>query len=332
MAQKLFLVDLNLNGNQLKNVALEVLASAPETHLVNGRAYFDSTDQKVKVYDAVNSRWDTVLRVRDVATTVAAGNTNPVSSDAVASAIAGLSGAMHFIAVLDSTEETFAAALAAYKAEHTSYVEAAGDVMIWGIKEFVYNGSSWQEIGDETIVVTSFGGAVGAITVRGSQSTTGSVNLSMSGNELQATLVMPIASDILMTGYAKASAEAAVAGTDTVSQAIGKVEYKVDTLKEAVLENEETTAQALNDLNDRIEGLTIPAKYVTTITSDGGTHNTTITAATHGCGTDPVVTCYYDGSEVIIDKAINGSGDITISWAAATVVSVEHPIKVVIMG
>lgn len=62
----------------------------------------------------------------------------------------GTPGAMHFIAVLDSTAETFAAALAAYKASHTSYVEASGDVMSWKVKEYVYNGSQWQELGDET--------------------------------------------------------------------------------------------------------------------------------------------------------------------------------------
>jgi hypothetical protein len=331
MARKLFLVDLDLNGNKLKNVALEALASAPETFLSAGRAYYDSEAGAVKVYDG--SAWQTMLKVSDVAQAVTAGSSAPVSSGAVASAIAGLSGAMHFIAVLDSTTyDTFAGALAAYKAAHTSYAEAAGDVMVYGIKEYVYDGSQWCELGDETMVVMSFGGATGAITVRGSQSATGKVNLSMSGNELQAELVMPIASDILMTGYVKAQAEAAVAGTDTVAEAIGKVEFKVDYLKEAVLENEETTAQALNDLNTRINAIVVPGKYVGSITSDDGTHAVTIAASTHECGTDPVTCVYYDGSQVIIDQSIDASGNVTLSWAAGTTVSAEHPLKVVIMG
>jgi hypothetical protein len=240
--------------------------------------------------------------------------------------ISGIAGGMHFISVLPVVEgQDFAGALAAYKAEHTSYLETAGDIFIWGTKEYIYSGSAWQELGDEANVVVSLGGANGVITLLNGQSATGSVNLTMVNGQLQANLVMPVASDIAMTGYAKAQTAADVAANDTVSTAIGKIEKKME-------ENEETTSAALNDLNRRIIDLVIPVKYVTTISSDSGSHSATITAATHGCGTEPLVTVYYDGSQVIIDQSINANGDVTLAWAAGTTISAEHPLKVVILG
>lgn len=43
--QQLFLLDINLNGNQIKNVALEQLSSAPEVAV--GRMYYDTTKKAI---------------------------------------------------------------------------------------------------------------------------------------------------------------------------------------------------------------------------------------------------------------------------------------------
>lgn len=50
MSKKLFLVDIDLNGNQLLNAAVENLATAPENP-VPGQTYFDSTDNKFKYWN-----------------------------------------------------------------------------------------------------------------------------------------------------------------------------------------------------------------------------------------------------------------------------------------
>lgn len=50
MSKKLFLVDIDLNGNQLKNCAVENLAAAPENP-VKGQTYFDTTDNKFKYWN-----------------------------------------------------------------------------------------------------------------------------------------------------------------------------------------------------------------------------------------------------------------------------------------
>lgn len=54
MAKKLFLVDIDLNGNHLQNTAVEVLATAPGSP-VKGQIYLDSNDNKFKYYNG--SAW-----------------------------------------------------------------------------------------------------------------------------------------------------------------------------------------------------------------------------------------------------------------------------------
>ena len=88
--------------------------------------------------------------------TVAEGGTNLPTAGAVHAAIqaavAGLAGAMHFVGVI--TGATFEEALAAFKTAHAEYEEASGDIVIYGVKEYVYAGGTWHELGDESIYLT----------------------------------------------------------------------------------------------------------------------------------------------------------------------------------
>lgn len=88
--------------------------------------------------------------------TVAEGGTNLPTAGAVHAAIqtavAGIAGAMHFIGVI--TGDTFEQALADYKTAHPEYVQAAGDIVIYGVKEYVCDGTTWHELGDESIYLT----------------------------------------------------------------------------------------------------------------------------------------------------------------------------------
>lgn len=86
---------------------------------------------------------------KDVAAGVSADEQGLVTGAQVQAAIANISGAMHFIGAI--TGDTFDEALAAYKTEHPDYKEAAGDVVVWGVKEYVYDGAAWQELGDESL-------------------------------------------------------------------------------------------------------------------------------------------------------------------------------------
>ena len=135
----------------------------------------NSVLSKIKVNDAIYDLKDAAARA-DLATmlgnqaakalgtaawldsvgVVAEGGTNLPTAGAVhiaiQAAVAGLAGAMHFVGVI--TGATFEEALAAFKAAHTGYVEASGDIVIYGVKEYVYDGTTWHELGDESIYLT----------------------------------------------------------------------------------------------------------------------------------------------------------------------------------
>ena len=50
---KLFLVNVDLNGNEIDNVVLQPLASAPQNPTI-GRIYYDTSDHMLKTYDGTN--------------------------------------------------------------------------------------------------------------------------------------------------------------------------------------------------------------------------------------------------------------------------------------
>ena len=95
---------------------------------------------------------------KDVAAGVSAEEQGLVTGAQVQAAIAGISGSMHFRGVFTST------------AEVTN--PAAGDVIIIGVKEYVYGGepAAWHELGDESIY------ALKTVTI-GQQNLSANINL-----------------------------------------------------------------------------------------------------------------------------------------------------------
>lgn len=65
----------------------------------------------------------------------------------VQNAVAGLSGAMHYVGE-STTDPTLPAGptIADHEGDYQS-----GDVCIWGNKEYIYDGTEWKELGDESI-------------------------------------------------------------------------------------------------------------------------------------------------------------------------------------
>ena len=95
---------------------------------------------------------------KDVAAGVSAEEQGLVTGAQVQAAIAGISGSMHFRGVFASKEEV------------TN--PAAGDVIIVGVKEYVYGGepAAWHELGDESIY------ALKTVTI-GTQNLSANINL-----------------------------------------------------------------------------------------------------------------------------------------------------------
>ena len=95
---------------------------------------------------------------KDVAAGVSAEEQGLVTGAQVQAAIAGISGSMHFRGVFNSTTEVTK--------------PAAGDVIIVGVKEYVYGGdpAAWHELGDESIY------ALKTVTI-GTQDLSANINL-----------------------------------------------------------------------------------------------------------------------------------------------------------
>lgn len=95
---------------------------------------------------------------KDVAAGVSAEEQGLVTGAQVQAAIAGIAGSMHFRGVFTSTDEV------------TN--PAAGDVVIVGVKEYVYGGdpAAWHELGDESIY------ALKTVTI-GTQNLSANINL-----------------------------------------------------------------------------------------------------------------------------------------------------------
>lgn len=95
---------------------------------------------------------------KDVAAGVSAGEQGLVTGAQVQAAIAGISGSMHFRGVVSATSDITD--------------PAPGDVVIVGIKEYVYGGepAAWHELGDESIY------ALKTVTI-GTQNLSANINL-----------------------------------------------------------------------------------------------------------------------------------------------------------
>lgn len=101
----------------------------------------------------------------------------------------------------------------------------------------------------EAAGVTSFGGKTGAITVKGGQKTNGAVNLAMSNNELQASIVgLGSAAYTNAAAYATAAqgtkADSAIQGV-TGETALGNTDYIAVTATENETSHEVTLSSSL---------------------------------------------------------------------------------------
>lgn len=125
------------------------------------------------------------------------------------------------------------------------------------------------------------------------------------------------ASGVKLAGVQDAIDAAKTAVVGTASDA-----STVDTIKGAKKYADEKAAAATSLANQRAK------KYVGTATS--GTE-VTFQAATHGCGTTPMVQCFHDGAAVGCAVAVDKSGNVTVSWNGS-IVTAESPLTVVILG
>lgn len=96
--------------------------------------------------------------------------------------------------------------------------------------------------------VQSVGGKTGAITVRGSQTANGTVNLAMSNNELQASIV-----GLKSAAFTESSAYATAGEFQALSNLVGQNANGATGIFKIIEDNEKTTANALTNLDTRLQ-------------------------------------------------------------------------------
>lgn len=69
---KVILTNLDLNGNSLKNVSLEILPEDPNTNLSDGRFYLNSESGQLRIYkidqETGDGHWESVTSTTDLTT------------------------------------------------------------------------------------------------------------------------------------------------------------------------------------------------------------------------------------------------------------------------
>lgn len=125
------------------------------------------TENKLALWNGQNT-----LTTRDITTSVGDNDTSIPTAQAVKSyvdsATMGLTGAMHYVGITTTALEDgdTTTTLAGEGLSKTTDF-ALGDVVLYGLKEFVWNGSVWKELGDQgswalkTITVTGSGALSG---------------------------------------------------------------------------------------------------------------------------------------------------------------------------
>lgn len=173
-----------------------------------------------------------------------------------------------------------------------SYTAQPNDAVIYGSKEFLFDGTKWHEFGDLSglsskdigamtnyaiastgaAIVTSdsLNQAIGKVEKRITDTETKTDRIIMDNTETQdyymqdSTPSNPISGDYwfsddpllssditAMTGYAKGSASAAISTSDSLNVAVGKLEYKIDTIA-AAQQTDETNILNIQGKTDRI--------------------------------------------------------------------------------
>lgn len=148
-------IDNKINNLDVSNIAGfgtgKTLKTLTET---NGK--IAATFQDISITKSQVSDLGTIgqAAAKDVDTTIAAGSTStnlPTSAavaDFVEGAVAGLTGAMHLIGTT-TTELSDGDTTASVTINSKTVTPETGDVVLYSGKEFVWDGTSWELLGDE---------------------------------------------------------------------------------------------------------------------------------------------------------------------------------------
>lgn len=240
MAEKKYLVDLNLNQNELRAAVLENLPLAPESGK-EGQIYFHSATENKKIKYYRDGAWKKLIDEDDLLSFVPTSRTingKPLTSNIT------LYGTD--ISMSESDATTLKAAIDGKQATITGAATTITSSNLTTNRAVISNGSGKIAVSDTTSTELGYvHGVTSAIQTQIDNKVTKNTDITgathtkitydskglvTGGSDLSASDIPNIASDKVttMTGYTKGSSADPVASTDTLNQAVSKLENQID--------------------------------------------------------------------------------------------------------
>ena len=214
---KIVLTDLNLNKNEIQNVAMQSVAGAPSSP-VAGQFWFDSTNSTPYYYDgteacAFGTSYVLPVATADVLGGVKKGTNVSIDSNGVLSVADASTSAKGLIEIATDTEVT----------------TGTSETLAVNPKQLATK-------------VTANAAITGATKCKITYDSKGLVT---SGADLQASDIPNLTTTKInaLTDYVKGSSSAALATSDTLNQALSKLENQIDTKVSGNQERKQRTIQ-----------------------------------------------------------------------------------------
>lgn len=328
-----FLSGIDLVKNEILNVRLQNLASAPDSPL-SGLIYYNSTDHKIYYYG--NNTWvdisNKVLTADDIPTitlakisdagTAASKNTGTASGNVpILDGSGKLStGILPAIAISD----TF---VVANEADMLAVVAEVGDVAVRTDQKKSYilktAGANvlanWQELLTPTDSVTSVAGKTGVVTLAKSDVGLGNVDNTadntkavLSATKLATTRAIALSGDV--TGTANFDGSAGI----SISSTLANSGATAGTYKSVTVDSKGRVTGGTNPTTLSGYGITDAAKKYTTTVGDG---SSTSIVVTHNLNSRSVVVSLHESAspyeEVLTDIQKTSVNSITLLFAVA---------------
>ena len=298
---------------------LDGIAAGAEANVVEGVSVKSTTEGDFTPVSIVGKVAQIDLSQIDTDITSLEGRMDTAESNisTLQTQVEGLTGAMHFVGTSTTDPTTDGPTIATHEGDYQ-----AGDVCLYDGKEYIYDGTSWQEFGNEGDHLTKEQADTYYVpkerTVNG-KALTGNITLSAGDVGADAAGTAAAAIQALDVEAVEVGASETIA---SISETDGKVAATKQSIKIAI--SQVTDLQA--KLDSKLEEGDIPESFDITATSNdftasGGANSVTINLTQSASSVSGKLTKNLDGTKLDFGGSISANG-VTLTANEGTVTSI----------